>query len=90
MNIRPVGERVLVRRIEEMGPHMTPHGLHIPDSAEGAPVHRGIVIEIGDWPYIPALHRGEVVVYPSYCGMRTDDGIILSATEILGVEFEND
>ena len=47
INIRPIGDRVLVRRITEVKENKTASGIIIPIKEDGAKHERGVVIAVG-------------------------------------------
>ena len=71
MNIRPLGDRVLVEPIEEK--EQTVGGIYIPDSAKEKPM-QGKVIAVGkkldkDGKEIPFdVKKGDTVLLPKYGG----------------------
>ena len=93
MNIRPLGDRVIVRRVEEET--KTAGGIYIPDSATEKPsegeviaVGKGKVTDNGD--VIPMnVAVGDKVVFGKYAGSEVKfDGntlLIMREEDILGV-----
>ncbi len=93
MNIRPLGDRVIVRRVEEET--KTAGGIYIPDSATEKPsegevlaVGKGRLTDHGD--LIPMnVSVGEKVVFGKYAGNEVKvDGetyLIMEEKDILGV-----
>ena len=92
MNIRPLGDRVLVEPIEEK--EQTVGGIIIPDSAKEKPM-QGKVIAVGkkldkDGKEIAFdVKKGDTVLLPKYGGteIKIDDKTykILSSSDILAV-----
>ena len=93
MNVRPLQDRLLVRRVEEET--KTKGGLFIPDAAKERPLE-GHVIAVGagkrlDDGTLVALDvkAGDRILFGKYAGteIRLDgiDHIILSEDEVLGV-----
>jgi chaperonin GroES len=93
MNIRPLQDRVIVKRVEEE--EMTKGGIIIPDSAKEKPVE-GKVIAVGkgkvaDDGSVRALDvkKGDRVLFGKYAGTEVKlDGIehlIMREDDILGV-----
>ena len=93
MNVRPLGDRILVRRVEEV--EKTRGGIIIPDSAKERPLE-GKVIAVGagkrnEQGEIVALDvkAGDRVLFGKYAGTEIKvDGVeqvILREEEILGV-----
>ena len=93
MKIRPLGDRVVVKRLEEQ--KESKGGIIIPDSATEKP-HRGIVIAVGPGKRLDngqlaevCLRDGDTVVFGKYSGteIKLDDVdyIVMSEGDILGV-----
>jgi chaperonin GroES len=93
MNVRPLQDRLLVRRVEEET--KTKGGLFIPDAAKERPLE-GHVIAVGagkrlDDGKLVALDvkAGDRILFGKYAGteIRLDgvDHLILSEDEVLGV-----
>jgi chaperonin GroES len=93
MNVRPLQDRLLVRRVEEQ--EMTKGGIIIPDAAKERPLE-GNVLAVGagkrlDDGTLQALDvkAGDRILFGKYAGteIRLDgvDHIILSEDEVLGV-----
>ena len=93
MNFRPLGDRVLVRRVEEE--QKTRGGIIIPDTAKEKP-QEGEVISVGpgardeDGKYIqPDVKAGDRVLFGKWSGteVRVDgeDLLIMKESDILGI-----
>ncbi|MDR2827020.1 MAG: co-chaperone GroES [Candidatus Adiutrix intracellularis] len=93
MNVRPLSDRVLVKRLEEE--ETTKGGIIIPDTAKEKP-QQGKVIAIGEGKLLdngtrinPAVKVGEVVLFGKYSGTEIKiDGqeyLILREDDIFGV-----
>jgi len=93
MNVRPLQDRLLVRRIEES--ETTQGGIIIPDSAKERPL-QGTVIAVGagkrtdDGTLVaPDVKAGDKVLFGKYAGTEIKlDGVehlILREDEVLGV-----
>lgn len=93
MNVRPLQDRLLVRRVEEQ--EKTKGGIIIPDAAKERPLE-GKVIAVGagkrtdDGNLVPLdVKTGDTVLFGKYAGTEIKlDGvehIILSEDEVLGV-----
>ena len=93
MNIRPLGDRVIVRRVEEET--RTASGIYIPDSATEKPsegeilaVGKGRVSDNGD---LIAMNVavGEKIIFGKYAGSEVKVGddtyLIMKEEDILGV-----
>lgn len=93
MNVRPLQDRLLVRRIEEQ--EKTKGGIIIPDAAKERPLE-GNVVAVGsgkrleDGTLVPLdVKAGDRVLFGKYSGteIKVDgiDHIILREDEVLGV-----
>ena len=93
MNIRPLGDRIIVRRVEETT--KTAGGIYIPDSATEKPsegevlaVGKGKLTDRGD--LIPMnVSVGDKVIFGKYSGSEVkvdgEDYLIMKEEDILGV-----
>ncbi len=93
MKIRPLHDRVVVRRLEEE--RKTAGGIVIPDSATEKPM-RGEVVAIGVGKYLEngdvralAVKAGDVVLFGKYSGTEVKvDGeelVVMREDDIMGV-----
>ena len=93
MQIRPLYDRVLIRRIEEE--QMTAGGLFLPDKAKEKPLI-GIIIAVGQGRlhedgqlHDLAVKEGDKVVFGQYAGVEIkvagEDRMVLREDEILGI-----
>lgn len=93
MNVRPLGDRLLLKRIEE--PNKTAGGIIIPDNAKEKPME-GEVLAVGkgkvttDAKIRPLeVKVGDKVLFGKYSGteIKVDDKelIILKEDEVLGI-----
>jgi chaperonin GroES len=93
MNVRPLQDRLLVRRVEEQ--EKTKGGIIIPDAAKERPLE-GNVISVGsgkrleDGTLVPLdVKAGDRILFGKYAGteIKIDgvDHIILREDEVLGV-----
>jgi chaperonin GroES len=93
MNVRPLSDRVLVKRVEEE--ETTKGGIIIPDTAKEKP-QQGKVVAIGEGKLLdngtrikPAVKVGELVLFGKYSGTEIKvDGheyLILREDDIFGV-----
>ncbi len=93
MNVRPLFDRVLVKRVEE--PTQTASGLFLPETAKEKPV-QGEVLAIGngrisdDGSVTPlTVSVGDKVVFGKYAGteikVEGEDRLILREDDILGI-----
>ena len=84
MNFQPLGNRVLVERLEEAT--TTASGIIIPDNAKEKP-SQGKIIAIGD--EVEEITEGDVVVFGKYSGneiaLDGTDYLIIEADEIYGI-----
>ena len=93
MNIRPLGDRVIVRRVEEET--KTAGGIYIPDSATEKPsegevlaVGKGRLTDRGD--LIPMnVSVGDKIIFGKYAGSEVkvngEDYLIMKEEDILGI-----
>jgi len=93
MNVRPLGDRILVRRVEEA--EKTRGGIIIPDSAKERPLE-GKVIAVGSGKRLEDgqlvaldVKAGDRILFGKYAGteIKVDgvDHIIVREDEVLGV-----
>ncbi len=94
MNVRPLGDKILVKRAEPET--KTDAGIYLPESAKDKP-KEGKVIALGDGrlnkdtgEYIPfTVKKGDRVIFTSYAGTEIkigdEDILIVTEDDILGV-----
>ncbi len=93
MKVRPLNDRVLVKRIEETA--RTPGGLYLPDTAKEKPIE-GEVLAVGDGRIgddgktTPLqVKQGDRVVFGKYAGTEIkiagEERLILREDDILGI-----
>ena len=93
MNIRPLHDRVIVKRVEEE--KTSPGGIVIPDSAAEKPV-QGEVIAVGNGKLLENgelraldLKKGDKVLFGKYSGTEVkvsgEDYLVLREDDIMGV-----
>ncbi len=93
MKIRPLNNRVLVKRIEELS--RTPGGLFLPDSAKEKPVE-GEVLAVGEGrvddggKLVPmAVQVGDRVVFSKYSGteikLEGEEYLLMREDDVLGI-----
>ncbi len=93
MKIRPLQDRVIVKRIEEEG--KTKGGIIIPDTAKEKPME-GLVISVGkgktadDGKLIkPDVKAGDRILFGKYSGTEVkidgDEHLIMREDDILGI-----
>jgi len=90
MNLKPLGDRVLVKAVDLE--EVTASGLVLPDTAKEKP-QRGKVLAVGEGRYIDGarvpldLAEGDEVIYSKYGGTEVkvegEDLLILSEHDIL-------
>ncbi|MDH4944937.1 co-chaperone GroES [Sulfurimonas sp. C5] len=84
MNFKPLGERILVKSVEES--NTTASGIIIPDNAKEKP-NRAEVIAIGD--EVKNVKAGDTVVFGKYSGtglaLEGQEYIVLEIADVLGV-----
>ena len=96
MNIRPLHDRVVVRRMEE--DTTSPGGIVIPDSAKEKPI-RGEVIAVGPGKFVEggklnptAVSKGDKVLFGKYSGtevkLNGDELVVMREDYIMGVIVE--
>ena len=93
LNIRPIGDKVIVKRVE--ADEKTAGGIVLPDSAKEKP-KRGVVLAIGNGKLLDDGSRGSMqvkkndeVLFTSYAGteikMDGDEYMIMDEADILGI-----
>jgi chaperonin GroES len=93
MTIRPLHDRILVKRLEEM--EKTAGGLYIPDTAKEKPVE-GRVIAVGSGKLLddgtvrkPDVKAGDKVLFAKYSGSEVridgEEHLILREDDLLAV-----
>ncbi|MEQ8288166.1 MAG: co-chaperone GroES [Gammaproteobacteria bacterium] len=93
MNIRPLHDRVIVKRLEEE--KTSPGGIVIPDSAAEKPI-QGEVIAVGNGKQLDSgelraldIKKGDKVLFGKYSGTEVkvsgDDYLVLREDDIMGV-----
>ena len=94
MKVRPLGDKVLVRRDEAQG--KTDSGIYLPESAKDKP-KQGTVMALGSGnlnketgEYIPfTVKEGDSVLFSSYSGtevkINDEDFLIMTEDDILGI-----
>ncbi|MBQ1925682.1 MAG: co-chaperone GroES [Proteobacteria bacterium] len=93
MKVRPLQDRVLVKRVESET--RSAGGIIIPDTAKEKPLE-GIVIAVGEGKRLedgtriaPEVKAGDRVLFGKYAGTEikvgTEDHMILKESDILGI-----
>jgi chaperonin GroES len=84
MNFKPLGERVLVKAVEES--NTTASGIIIPDNAKEKP-NRAEVVAVST--EVQNINVGDTVVYGKYAGtelaLEGTNYMVLEVSDILGV-----
>lgn len=85
MQVRPLGDRVLVKLVEEQ--ERTQGGIYIPDTAKDKP-HVGLVVAVGDGEEVK-VKEGERILFAKFAGteIKVDnvEHLILAAEDVLAV-----
>ena len=86
MNFKPLANRVLIEREEEVT--TTASGIIIPDNAKEKPL-QGKVLAVGPDAKEEGINEGDTVVFAKYAGTEIvlDDKeyLILNSDEVLGI-----
>lgn len=93
MNVKPLGEKVIVKRVEAEG--KTAGGIVLPDSAKEKP-KEGKVIALGDGKLLKngerakfQIKKGDRVIFSSYGGTEVkidgEEYLLISEEDILAV-----
>ena len=93
LSIRPLGEKVLVKRLE--ADDRTAGGIVLPDTAKEKP-QKGTVLAVGDGKLLkdgkraaPQVKKGDQVLFTSYAGTEVkvsgEEMIIMDESDILAV-----
>ena len=87
MKFKPLGERALVKMVDE-GEQTTASGIVLPDTAKEKP-QTAEVVAVGEFENGIRVSEGDVIVFAKYSGTEIkldgDDYMILDAEDILGV-----
>ena len=90
MKFKPLGERALVRQVEQ-GEEQTASGIVLPDTAKEKP-QTAEVVAVGQFEDGIKVNEGDVIVFAKYSGteikLEGEDYMILDADDILGVVEE--
>ncbi len=93
MNVKPLGEKLLIKRVEAEG--KTPGGIVLPDTAKEKP-KEGKVIALGDGRLLKGgeranfqVKKGDRVIFTSYGGTEVkidgEEYLLMSEDDILAV-----
>jgi chaperonin GroES len=90
MNLKPLGDRVIVKAVEEE--ELTASGIVLPDTAKEKP-QRGTVLAVGEGRYVEGecvpleVSDGDEIIYSKYGGtevkLEGEEVLILSEHDIL-------
>jgi chaperonin GroES len=90
MNLKPLGDRVIVKAVEQE--EVTASGLVLPDTAKEKP-QRGLVLAVGDGRYVDGkrvpleVSTGDEIIYSKYGGTEVkldgEEVLILAEHDIL-------
>ncbi len=87
MKFKPLGERALVRQVEN-GEEQTASGIVLPDTAKEKP-QTAEVVAVGQFEDGVKVSEGDVIVFAKYSGteikLEGEDYMILDADDILGI-----
>jgi len=87
MNFKPLGDRLLVERVEEA--NTTASGIIIPDNAKEKP-SKGKVLAIGS--DVEEINEGDIVVFGKYAGtdlvLNDKEYLVLEVSDVLGIVSE--
>lgn len=85
MQVKPLGDRILVKLIEEH--ERTQGGIYIPDTAKDKP-QTGEVVAVGDGEEVK-VKVGQKVLFAKFAGtevkLGTEDHLLLSMDDVLAV-----
>jgi len=93
LNIRPLGDKVIIKRVEAEG--RTAGGILLPDTAKEKP-KRGLVMAVGSGKLLDdgtrspiTLKKNDEVLFTSYAGteikVNGEEYMIMDETDVLGV-----
>jgi chaperonin GroES len=93
MNLKPLGNKVVVQRLESEG--KTKGGIVLPDTAKEKP-KEGKILSVGEGKFLdngtrqkPSVKKGDRVIFSSYAGTEVKvDGqeyLVMSEDDILAV-----
>ena len=87
MKIKPLGKRILAKRIEEEE-RKTPGGIVLPESAKSDKVVRAKVLAIGTDEKIE-VKKGNEIIVSSYAGTEIESGedklLLVKADDVLAI-----
>lgn len=87
MKIKPLGNRILAKKIEEEE-RKTPGGIVLPESAKSEKVVRAKVLDVGTNEKIE-VKKGDEIIVSSFAGTEVEVGedklLLVKASDILAV-----
>jgi chaperonin GroES len=87
MKIKPLGKRILAKKIEEEE-RKTPGGIVLPESAKSDKVVRAKVLAIGTDEKIE-VKKGDEIIVSSYAGTEIESGedklLLVKADDVLAI-----
>lgn len=87
MNIQPLNDRVLIKKIHEE--EKTETGIFIGDLKKDKPIQKGVVVAIGKKAPMQ-VKAGDIVLLGKYAGIEThEDHLMIREDEIIGIINEH-
>ncbi len=87
MNFTPLGQRVLVKRVEEEA--KTASGIIIPDNAKEKPLMGKVIAVSSEVEEDGEIKKDDTVVFAKYSGtditLEGDEYLVLNTDDILGI-----
>jgi len=94
MNVKPLGDKIIIKRAEAQG--QTDSGIYLPESAKDTPKEGEIVatgkgiLNKNNGEYMPfTVKNGDRVIFSSYAGteikIEGDEYLIMTENDILGI-----
>ncbi|MBS9776008.1 MAG: co-chaperone GroES [Fusobacterium sp.] len=87
MNIRPIGERILIKTIKIE--KKSASGIILSSKTEEAEQNIGEVIALGEGEKLAKISIGDKIIYDKYAGNMVRDGeeklLIINAEDVLGI-----
>ncbi len=85
MKIKPLGERIVVKPLEQE--EKTEGGIYLPDTASKDKPQRGEVIAVG--PDFKGVKKGDKVIFAKYGGteikIEEEEYLVLGADDVLAI-----
>jgi len=83
MSVKPLGERIVVKREKEE--EKTKGGLYLPETADKDKPQLGKVVAVG--PDFKNVKKGDTVIFPKYAGtevkIENEDYLVLGKDDVL-------